>query len=44
MLPGEAAFAPLGSGPTAIQILQDFGAVDTLFLQPKRVRAKKLAA
>ena len=44
MLPDEAAHASAGSGSKAIYILDDFGAVDTPFLKPKRVRPKKLAA
>ena len=44
MLPGEAAYYHGVSGSKAIYMLDDFGAVDTLFLQPKRVRAKKRAA
>ena len=41
MLPDEAAHANTGSGPKAIYILDDFGAVDTPFLAPKRVRIAK---
>ena len=41
MLPDEAAHANTGSGPKAIYILDDFGAVDTPFLAPKRVRVAK---
>ena len=41
MLPDEAAHANRGSRPKAIYILDDFGAVDTPFLAPKRVRIAK---
>ena len=41
MLPDEAAHANTGLGPKAIYILDDFGAVDTPFLAPKRVRVAK---
>ena len=41
MLPDEAAHANTGPGPKAIYILDDFGAVDTPFLAPKRVRVAK---
>jgi hypothetical protein len=44
MLPDEAAHSIAGSGSKAIYILDDFGAVDTPFLKPKRVRPKKVAA
>jgi hypothetical protein len=44
MLPDEAAHASADSGSKAIYILDDFGAVDTPFLKPKRVRPKKTVA
>ena len=44
MLPGEAAYDHGVSGSKAIYMLDDFGAVATPFLQPKRVRAKKRVA
>ena len=44
MLPDVAAHANEGSGSKAIDILDEFAAVDTPFLKPKRVRPKKLAA
>ena len=44
MLPGEAAYDHGVSGSKAIDMLDDFGAVATPFLQPKRVRAKKPVA
>ena len=44
MLPGEAAYDHGVSGSKAIDMLDDFGAVATPFLAPKRVRAKKRVA
>ena len=44
MLPGEAPYDHGISGSNAIYMLDEFGAVATPFLQPKRVRAKKRVA
>lgn len=44
MLPEEAADDHGGSGSKVIDMLDEFGAVATPFLQPKRVRAKKRVA
>jgi hypothetical protein len=44
MLPDEAAYAHGGLGSKVIYMLDDFGAVATPFLAPKRIRAKKKVA
>ena len=44
MLPDEAAYAHGGPGSKVIYMLDDFGAVATPFLAPKRIRGKKKVA